>query len=43
MSVPLSQAAFAEANAVATVVESLAHSRPEVGFLKGSLPACNPK
>jgi DNA mismatch repair protein MutL len=28
----LSQSAFAEANAVATVVESLALSRPEVGF-----------
>jgi DNA mismatch repair protein MutL len=30
--VPLSQSALAETNAVATVVESLALSRPEVGF-----------
>jgi hypothetical protein len=30
--VPLSQSALTEANAVATVVESLALSRPEVGF-----------
>ncbi len=29
---PLSQSALTETNAVATVVESLALSRPEVGF-----------
>jgi DNA mismatch repair protein MutL len=32
MAIPLSQSASTEANAVATVVESLALSRPEVGF-----------
>ena len=32
MAAPLSQSALTEANAVATVVASLALSRPEVGF-----------